>query len=441
MKKLIASAILAAVAIVAASAQDFKTSYFLDNYVYSYRLNPGAQFEDDAFTFFSVGIGNTSLTASTNLSLASFVFANPNGPGYTWGFGESISDEAFLSRIENENYFYPRLSLNVLTFGRQTANSRFAIELNVRSDSYFSAQRDFFGAFKGGLNEGTGKGTGSYSFDNMLLKSSNYAEIAATYSHAIGDNLVVGGTAKLLLGVLGTSFKINHLDAAYNAASDDWGGKADAELQFSTPILSTASMVKGKSLYDVFKDFDNYGVNGFGINGFGFGLDLGATWKPIEDLEIGLSVLDLGFLSWNPNINAKIQYEKAHFVDLEDALEFVDVDNSAYTQALNYNIHVFGKYRMPFYDKLSAGIIGTWQKYFKEARFGVDVTPVKFVSVAASAGYNTYGFNVGAAVNFRFPGINFFLGTDSISFKSNSDKVPSGRGGLTNVTAGLAIAF
>lgn len=436
MKRFLASAVLAAVALVSVSAQDFKTSYFLDNYVYSYRLNPGAQLEDDSFTFFSVGIGNTSLSASSNLSLASFIFATPTGE-YTWGFGEVIPDDKFLSRIDKDNYFAPRLSLNLFTFGRQTETWRFAIEANVRSDSYFYAPYDFFAAFKGGLNEGLSTSKGSYSFENMQFTSTNYAEIAASYSHAIGDNLVVGGTAKVLLGVLGTKFNINRL-YAHDLPNGDWGGDCDADLQFSTPLLTTASLVKGKSLYDVLEDIQ---FGGFGVNGFGLGFDLGATWTPADGLELGLSVLDLGFLSWNPNINARIQYLDKDFVDLEDALEFLEIDNTGYTQALNYNIHVFGKYRMPFYDRMQAGIIGTWQQHFKEARLGVNVTPIDAISLAASAAYNNFGFNVGAAINFRFPGVNLFLGADSISFKTNEDKVPAGRGGLNNVSAGLVIAF
>ncbi len=436
MKKVIVSAVLAAMALATVSAQDFKTSYFLDNYVYSYRLNPGAQLEDDSFTFFSIGLGNTSMSTSTNLALSSFIFATPSGD-YTWGFGEAIPAETFLSQIDDENYFNPRLSVNLLTFGRQGENYRFAIEANVRSDSYFYAAKDFFRAFKGGLNEGLATSKGSYTFDNMQFNSSNYAEIAATYSHSIGDNLVVGGTAKLLLGVLGTTFNINHL-YAHDLPNGDWGGDCDADIQFSSPLLTTASFVQGKSLYDVLKDVQ-YGK--VGINGFGFGLDLGATWKPIDNLEVGLSVLDLGFLSWNPNIKAKIQYKDNDFVDIEDALEFKDVEEAGYTQGLNYNIHLFGKYRMPFYDRLSAGFVGTWQKHFKEARLGVDVTPVNAISIAASAAYNSYGLDFGAALNIRFPGINLFLGADTISFKQNADKIPSGRGGQTNVTTGLVIAF
>ena len=95
---------------------------------------------------------------------------------------------------------------------------------------------------------------------------------------------------------------------------------------------------------------------------------------------------------------------------------------------------------MPFYEGLSAGVITTVQNFYKEVRFGLDVTPIRAISLAASAALNSYGFDMGAALNFRFPGVNLFLGTDSMFFKMNEYHIPSSKG-VTNVTAGLAIAF
>jgi hypothetical protein len=54
MKKLLLAGILTLAAGVA-FAQDFKTGYFLDNYVYSYRVNPGASLEGKPGTFVGVG--------------------------------------------------------------------------------------------------------------------------------------------------------------------------------------------------------------------------------------------------------------------------------------------------------------------------------------------------------------------------------------------------
>ncbi|MBO6170310.1 MAG: hypothetical protein J6O51_10145 [Bacteroidales bacterium] len=436
MKRLFAVSALLAGILTSAAAQEFKTSYFLDNYVYNYRLNPAASFESKPFTFFSVGLGNTSVSIPTNLSVSSFIFKTPEG-NLTWGLASSVPTEKFLGGLDKDNFLAPQLSLNVLSFGRQSDDWRLAFEVNLRSNSYLYAPYDFFAAFKNGINDGLKNNKkDTYSFQNMHFNTSNYAEIAASYSHKIGDNLIVGGTAKALLGILGGSFDIYNM-AAEPLPGDKYGGTANAEVKIASKALDiSTAVVEGKSLYN----FETAGFKGFGFSGYGFGVDLGVTWKPIDGLEIGLSALDLGMISWQETHHGYINYEKKQFNDVEDALEIEAVETEVNTTMLDYNIHLSTKYRMPFYEGLSVGLLGTYQKHFKEARLGLDVTPISAISIAASAAINTYGTDFGAAINFRFPGVNLFLGADSIYFKMTPEMIPETRG-LTNLTLGLAIAF
>ena len=99
MKKLFTVAVLLAGIMAVSAAQEFKTSFFLDNHVYSYRINPAAPFENDSFSFFAVGVGNTSFSMPSNLPLSSLIFKTPEGK-YTWGFGESIPAIASATDIQ-----------------------------------------------------------------------------------------------------------------------------------------------------------------------------------------------------------------------------------------------------------------------------------------------------------------------------------------------------
>lgn len=62
MKKLLLSAAFVLFCSAALSGQELKTGFFLENNVYSYRINPAATFEEKPYTFFAIGLGNVSAT-------------------------------------------------------------------------------------------------------------------------------------------------------------------------------------------------------------------------------------------------------------------------------------------------------------------------------------------------------------------------------------------
>ena len=435
MKKLFTGVVLLAGIMAVSAAQEFKTSFFLDNHVYSYRINPAAPFENDSFSFFAVGVGNTSFSMPSNLPLSSLIFKTPEGK-YTWVFGESIPADKFLSGITMDNYMQPELSVNLITFGHQEEDRRFTAELNVRTNTYFYAPKDFFGAMKIGLNDGLKTKTGRYSFENMHFESNNYAEVAVGYSRRLEDNLILGGTAKVLLGLGGAFLDIHNLELG-EYPGDDFGGTVNADAYISCKTMGVSPALVKNSLYYL----QDAGYSGFGICGLGLGVDLGATWTPLEGLDVGFSVVDLGFLTWFDSVHGTIDYKDRVIDDAEEGLQLESVENVIKTKLINFNIHVSAKYRMPFYEGLTAGVLTTFQRHFTEARVGLDVTPLRAISLAASAAFNNYGFDFGAALNFRFPGVNLFLGADSFAaFKMNEYHIPSSKG-ITNITAGLAIAF
>lgn len=433
MKKLILPLFLLSLG-TAALAQESKTAFFLDHNVYSYRINPAADFDEKPYTFFALGLGNTSATVLSNLGASSLLY--PTVDGLVWGFDDGVPDDTFLSKFAKDNIILPQVSLNVLSFGHQGERGRFNVEVNLRSDNYLYASKDFFSALKTGLNEGLKTKIGTWTFENMNIYTSDYVEVAAGYARKIGEMVTVGGTAKLLLGVAGGAFDFNSFYLT-SSDGDNYYGSADARLLLASSLFKIGSKnVGGKNLYD----YSTFQFNRVGLAGVGFGLDLGVTVEPVQGLTIGLSALDLGFIKWNSSVNGKIQYTNKKVDTVEDALELQVGDPSNEARMLNYNIHLSAKYRMPFYDKLSVGLLGTYQKYFKEARLGVDITPVRPISIAVSGAYNNFGFDFGAALNVRIPGINLFLALDSIYFDMTPQLLPVSRG-ITNATVGLAIAF
>ena len=53
-----------------------------------------------------------------------------------------------------------------------------------------------------------------------------------------------------------------------------------------------------------------------GIAGYGFGIDLGASYKIMDNLTVSASILDLGFISWSKS-STQIANAKAAGIDMK----------------------------------------------------------------------------------------------------------------------------
>lgn len=449
MKKLLISAILALAAFCAVSAQDFKTGYFLDHYTYSYRINPAAPLDGDVYTFFSIGLGNVSAELNSNFPVTTLVSTGKNGE-YLMPFLNSaqFSDSDILAKLVDWNKLILDANVNVLTFGRQADDHRFSVELNVRAGASVGASKDFFTFARRGLASlESGDYSGDYKFDNINLGVTSFGELAFGYSQKIGDIVTLGGRVKALVGLANVNLDWTALGR--EGAVEDVYLKTDAKVQMSLPVdfrLATGTY-GGKTYFDLPETYKQLGSIDFKtigktLAGFGAAADLGVTVEPVEGLSVSASVLDLGFISWNSNVNASTSFDGE--LDGDDYTRaFTITENGAknYLQMLNFTAHAGVKYRMPFYQGLSVGALGTFQKNNMEGRLGLDFTPFKFFSLAASGGYGTFGPSFGGALNLRAPFFNLFVGMDGIVTKFAPKSFIPDTNVATLVTAGLVITI
>jgi len=436
----------------AVSAQEFKTGYFLDNYTYGYRINPAAPIEGDPYTFFSIGVGNITSEVHTNFPFSSVISNAKDGSGLVLPLlNNGYSESEILASLEPFNNLQMNNSVNLITFGHQGYESRWSVEINLRNDSYLSLPSDFFSFVKRGLaGLASGEYNDIYKFDGLHMDTNLYTELAVGYTAKIGDKVTIGGRVKGLMGFAAVNADWN-LDIG-PGATKDVNLDTDADINASAPILESVFATYsegGKSYYDLEQTYGNLGKLSvpdvkslIGSYGIGAALDLGVTVEPVSGLTLSASVNDLGLMSWKSSVKAHIDYVGE--LDGEEYGRGLGVENlagSRYTTLMNYSIHAGAKYRMPFYDRLSVGLLGTFQQHNKEARLGIDITPIDLISLAASAAYGTFGTNVGAALNIRFPGVNLFVGADGMLFNFiPKTPVPQNKVNTT-LTAGLVIAI
>lgn len=417
---LLISGLLLLFAAPAAMAQELKTAAFLDNYIFSYKINPGSPIKGRPYSFYAAGLGNLSFSAQTDFRLPYFNF--------DW-FRNGWTGMDFLANFSQGNTILPQASVNLCSFGRQGERGRFAFEWNVRSDNAIYAPVDFFSEFNFDIDQLTGWRipSGMCGFRNISFKATDYMEFLFSYSHKIGDFLTIGGNVKFLLGMFGLGFDLYDLNARVL-------DETDVQFDVNADIFLSSSLVKVGTVqrngYEVY-DFTKISFGRTGFTGRGLGLDLGFTLVPMEGLTLGASVLDLGFIRWNESINGSIRYTERIVNYGANLFELEVADRSTLARRLNYNIHLSANYQMPFYSGLSLGVLTTFQEYFRECRVGLALSPLSFISVAGSVAANNFGTDLGAAVNMRIPGVNIFVGLDTLLLEQN----------MTNASAGVQIAF
>lgn len=220
-------------------------------------------------------------------------------------------------------------------------------------------------------------------------------------------------------------------------------------------------------------DWDGIEYNNFGLTGFGMGLDMGATYQLLPDLQLSAAVLDFGFLSWSNTVKAQTadtQWTFEGFKDvaldknqpgyrenklsqqldnmwdgLQDCVNFHRTRTGASsTQMLHATINLGAEYKMPFYRKLTAGFLFTSYiggvQSMNEGRFFATVKPVKWFDATINYGASTFGSSFGWMLNFHPKGFNFFIGSDHQAFRITPQVLPVGKANM-NLNIGFNITF
>ena len=214
--------------------------------------------------------------------------------------------------------------------------------------------------------------------------SENYFELAVGYSRKIGDKLQIGGRLKALGGLIGDGTLANQI-ARYSRG------------------LSSA--------------------------GFGAAIDLGASYELLDGLELSAALQDLGIISSRnsdtggaPATNAK----------------------SRAAMPIPMVLRFGARYAMPFYDRLSFGILETFRSgqysSYNDTRLGMTVTPVDNISLVVNYGLTSYGSTMGLAVNFSVGPVQLYAGTDAMKFTFTPQGVPVNDWNTT-ASAGLLFQF
>lgn len=472
MKLRIPTLILAAAATLTASAQDLRTSYFMETSTYRHEMNPALL--DQPYVTMPLLFGNLNVGTTGNASAANFFYKmQPSWQGYGNGGRElttfmhpNVDRNDFLDGLKERNNFGVYLKYQILGVAFKAFGGVNSVDLSLRSNTNICLPKDLFGFMKEtGAQE-------EYDISTIGVNSQSYMELGLGHARRINDRLRVGAKVKLLFGLGYGYFKATDFHVKMN--EDQWIVNGKAELSLS-PFGSQFKYKKDKNYVDpeTGQVTDRQRVDGLtddfkaNLAGMGMAVDLGATYKLLPDLTLSAALTDFGFISWNNALHATSQgewtfdgFKNDIYVDgntdtghnkiedqledigddLEDLFALYDDGQKTRAQMLAATLNVGAEYTLPAYRKLRFGFLYTSRiegRYsWHQGMLSANVRPIKAIEVSANVAASSTGFTWGAVVDFRAPHFNFFVGTDHFRGKRSKQGIP-----LHNLNSNISLGM
>lgn len=411
-------------------AQQTATTYFLDHLPMRHLMNPAFQAKQSIYI---APLPNLYMNGSSDLTFNDFFDKGVNNET-RFIFSPGYPTSNFYNALPKDVLFSSNVNLHLLGFGFRLGKGYIHAGMQLKVSTNNSLSKDLFKFMLFGTPDENA--INHYDFSNLHSQAQSYISNYVGYSYQINEKVTVGATFKYLYGLANyqTDFKKMNLDASREA----WTLDAEGSITGSAPIEYT---------YDSEGDIDQktieYKQNGISPVGNGVGFDLGVVYQPIDHLEVSASIIDLGFINWNNNIEASIKgrHEINELVlfnlkkgddellsasnslsNLGDALsdEFTFKEKEkSYNTALPTKINLAAKYGI-LSDKIEFG-----------ALFSTQFTPIQnYTSFTLSSIFNPFDMlqgslaytatnygthSLGAALNFDFKYFDFFIASDFIS--------------------------
>ena len=267
------------------------------------RVNPAYQPKCS----FYIGIPMLS-TAVADLSSSSLawndvVYHNPVQPDSLITFLHPQGNrEAFLNKLKPVNMVVSDLGSSLISFGFRTGVGFFTMDVTARWDGNVYIPGDLAQLLINGAEDEV-----EYELDGVGADLMAFDEIAVGWSGQILDNLSLGARAKVLFGIGNISTKSSNLSVY--TSRENWHLASEMQFNASLPFAEVTYDEEGK-IEDIVIDealedpnFSTMYQYMFNTSNFGLGLDLGANYRPLEELQISLSVLDLGYIRWKDEVH------------------------------------------------------------------------------------------------------------------------------------------
>ena len=347
--KLIGVFFIMLVCTLSANAQFLRTSYFMEGTHYRQQLNPALTPTKGYFNLPVIGAVNATV-GSTSLGYQDIIDIIDDGDDF-------YTKPDFMNRLKDNNKLNVNFSTEILSAGWYKGKNFWSFNIGLRTDIGANLTKNMFTFLNEMETVEENWRNSNYDISGQQLNINAYTEIGLGLSRQINSRLTVGARVKALLGIGNMELKLNRVAMSANLPRDQqinqwssesyWNSMSPSQAAQAAQELKDkfnnyhANLTVGAELKSSFKglelqeeegkdyvtDFD-FDSGKLGIAGYGFGIDLGASYKILDNLTVSASVLDLGFISWSKS-STKIASANPDPIDIKGSTyaNMVDPNN------------------------------------------------------------------------------------------------------------------
>ena len=440
--------------VVAIKAQNLNAAYFTDDYKFRHTMNPA--YDNDQNYISIPALGNINVRTQGNFGYDAIIMANPlagqEGQKSMTTFMNPYIDSgtALNGFSKGNNRIIGNVGVTVLSAGFKKFGGYNTIEINSKTSFGVSLPYEL-------LEFAKNTGNRSYDIGDISAGAISYVELAFGHSRKINDQLRVGAKLKILLGVGRADVKLEGMKADLTDANR-WliSGNATADVSmkgFKYKEETKDYKTDGRGSYRRVNKLD---VSGVGVGGFGLAFDLGGVYKIDQDWTVSAALLDLGFIRWNNDMQARNstgQFEFDGFHDIavtksrpglngtlgqqadkyaDQIADFINVqdkgDQGGRTTGIGATLNAGVQYNLPVYRKMTFGLLSSTRLYgdfsWTEARLSANWTPLKWLDGGINMAVGSMATSAGWVLNIHPKGYNFFIGMDHILGKLSKEGIP-----------------
>lgn len=364
-----------------------------------------------------------------------------------------VDNEKMYKRLHKKNYVMTKAEIDLVNFGFKILDDNY-INFNfaLKTNSRFCYPKDLV------MLPSFGNSSKNYLSGNEYLVNMNglgfnynlYYEFGIGYARTLlNGNLTIGIKPKLLFGVANVYTKRSNFSFGTDTTNFDYTINSDYEINTSVPLALTHNSITKET---PFTDGTAYSIapNDFFLDKkkMGIGVDFGATYNINKKFTVNASIIDLGYIKWNRDVNnytndnATFKFEGfdvfqvfgtkgdstnagntiTHFVD-SIATIFKPVPNhNAYKSPLGTKVYLSGAYNLKEKDGVITDRVGLLIKsefYDKALHPAFSLSYNKKVGniLSFTGAYsiaNRNFFNIGLGLGLNLGPIQLYWVTDNI---------------------------
>jgi hypothetical protein len=350
-------------------SQGGNTLYYMGTVPQSYYLNPATQPQCNVFIGIPIASQINVRATTSGLSASDIFFKDPESDSIITPLHPNADIDDFLSKFGDVESFGLEANFNLLSFGFRAKEMYISFDASIRNSAYASYSKDFVTLL---LKPENGR---TYDLSDGGIDLLEYTEFGLNISRRFGDQLQVGIRPKLLYG-LATISTISNNSSFYTSA-DEWVLSANYEARIAATGVTIPVDEDGLIDFDQDFEFDSTILSPTGYKKIlssnrGFGIDFGVHYKPIERLQLSLSVLDLGYIKWVENTHIASVNGTFTYTGLEVSLDSTDIDlEGGVLDSLKENLNLTGTDEA-FKTKLNPKLL-VGARYFLTPGFDIGV--------------------------------------------------------------------